>query len=87
MESDRSSDVHRTVAILSALGSKEATERGCLGVVEIAGQAGREKSFQGRVRAAVNVSAPKYRMRRELDAAARVAVTAARQISQAMAGR
>ncbi|WP_181788803.1 IclR family transcriptional regulator [Streptomyces phytophilus] len=44
MESERSSGVHRTLAILSALGSKEATERGGLGVVEIAKRVGREKS-------------------------------------------
>ncbi|AJE81431.1 MULTISPECIES: IclR family transcriptional regulator [Streptomyces] len=39
-----SSSAHRTLAILTTLGSKEAAERGGLGVVEIARRVGREKS-------------------------------------------
>ncbi|MCT2593559.1 IclR family transcriptional regulator [Streptomyces sp. N2-109] len=40
----RSSGLHRTLAILTALGADEAAERGGLGVVEIARRVGREKT-------------------------------------------
>ncbi|AXK35814.1 IclR family transcriptional regulator [Streptomyces armeniacus] len=44
MATDSSSSLHRTLAILTALGSDEAAERGGLGVVEIARRVGREKT-------------------------------------------
>jgi DNA-binding IclR family transcriptional regulator len=52
----------------------------------LVGAAAPVRDFRGRVTAALNVSAPKYRMGRELSAAARVVTSAARQISRAMAG-
>lgn len=44
------------------------------------------RDFRGRVCAALNVSAPKFRLRRELDATGRMVRAAAHQISRAMAG-
>jgi IclR family transcriptional regulator, KDG regulon repressor len=41
----------------------------------------------GRVVAAVNLSAPKFRLGRDIDTAARMTCAAARQISEALAGR
>lgn len=52
----------------------------------LVGAAAPVRDFRNRVTAALNVSAPKYRMGRDLDAAARVVATAARQISRSMAG-
>jgi DNA-binding IclR family transcriptional regulator len=45
------------------------------------------RDFRGRVTAAVNVSAPAYRMGRDLQRAARLTCAASRQLSRAMAGR
>lgn len=45
------------------------------------------RDFRGRVVAALNVSAPKYRMGRGLPRAARLTCAASHQISRAMAGR
>ncbi|WP_049570988.1 IclR family transcriptional regulator [Streptomyces sp. SBT349] len=45
------------------------------------------RDFRGRVMAALNVSAPTYRLEQELDRAGRVVCSAARQLSLAMAGR
>ncbi|OEU96471.1 IclR family transcriptional regulator [Streptomyces oceani] len=45
------------------------------------------RDFSGRLIAALNVSAPEYRMGRELDRAGRMATTAAGRLSKAMAGR
>lgn len=45
------------------------------------------RDFRGRVTAALNVSAPKYRMGRELEHAGRLVGAAARQLSIAMAGQ
>ncbi len=44
MPTEGSSSLHRTLAILTALGSDDAAERGGLGVVEIARRVGREKT-------------------------------------------
>jgi len=44
MSSEGSSGLHRTLAILQALGSDDAAERGGLGVVEVARRVGREKT-------------------------------------------
>ncbi|MDT0379982.1 IclR family transcriptional regulator [Streptomyces sp. DSM 42041] len=44
MSSEGSSSLHRTLAILQALGSDDAAERGGLGVVEVARRVGREKT-------------------------------------------
>lgn len=44
------------------------------------------RDFQGRVIAALNVSAPKFRLRRDLDKAGRMVAAAAAQISRAMSG-
>lgn len=44
MSTEGFSSVHRAVAILLALGSEEAAERGSLGVVEIARRVGKEKT-------------------------------------------
>lgn len=44
MATEGSSGLHRTLAILTALGSDEAARKGGLGVVEIARQVGREKT-------------------------------------------
>ncbi len=44
------------------------------------------RDFRGRVCAALNVSAPKFRLRRELDATGRMVRAAAHQVSRAMAG-
>lgn len=53
----------------------------------LVGAAAPVRDFRGRAVAALNVSGPKYRMGRELSAAARVVSSAARQLSRAMAGR
>lgn len=52
----------------------------------LVGAAAPVRDFRGRVTAALNVSAPKFRMGRELSAAARVVTSAAQQVSRAMAG-
>lgn len=44
------------------------------------------RDFRGRVCAALNVSAPKFRLARDLDSTGRMVVSAAHQISRAMAG-
>ncbi|GAB2736779.1 IclR family transcriptional regulator [Salinifilum aidingensis] len=44
------------------------------------------RDFRGRVIAALNISAPKFRLRRELDKAGRIVCAAAGQVSKAMAG-
>jgi IclR family KDG regulon transcriptional repressor len=53
----------------------------------LVGAAAPVRDFLGRVTAALNVSAPRYRMGQELEVAAQVVSAAARQISRAMAGR
>lgn len=44
MPTEGSSSLHRTLAILTALGSDDAAQRGGLGVVEVARRVGREKT-------------------------------------------
>lgn len=77
-------DVLRRLRTAREAGYALAVEEFETGLV---GAAAPVRDFQGRVTAALNVSAPMYRMGREADAAARVVATAARQITRAMAGR
>lgn len=54
MAAEGSTSLHRTLAILTALGSDEAAERGGLGVIEIARRVGREKTQVSRAMKALD---------------------------------
>lgn len=69
-----------------------ARERGYAAVAEefetgLVAAAAPVRDFRGRVMAALNVSAPHYRLGRDLDRAGRLVASAARQLSHAMAGQ